>query len=244
MHDTDTDRQSRSWIAIAIVISGLASVLTLGILIVALWDDREKASAFVLSSILPVIGTWVGTILAYYFAKENFETAARNTRAILRPAIEQSTPVRQIMIPREKIQGIQLSKDQKAEDLQFGQLREKFDQYKKGRLPVFFPGGEICYVIHLSVLNEMMMTLVKSGKSLKEAEETRLGELFKVYQKFKVVIEATLAIVREDASVADAKLAMDSTPGSEDVFVTANGRKTDPVVGWVTNNEIGEYATA
>ena len=42
----------------------------------------------ILSLLLPVIGAWAGTVLAYFFSKENFESAARSTSAL----VQQLTP--------------------------------------------------------------------------------------------------------------------------------------------------------
>jgi hypothetical protein len=56
--------------------------------------------------------------------------------------------------------------------------------------------------------------------------------------------------VKESATLADAKLAMDSmtnTPGVDgncyDVFVTATGDCKEPVLGWITNDIINQNAT-
>ena len=56
-------------------------VLGLAVLIMltATAGQESDTAKLLLSSILPLLGTWVGTVLAYYFAKENFESAARAT---------------------------------------------------------------------------------------------------------------------------------------------------------------------
>lgn len=44
--------------------------------------DRHAATKDLCSTLLPVIGTWIGTALAFYFSKESF-AAARQTDALV-----------------------------------------------------------------------------------------------------------------------------------------------------------------
>jgi hypothetical protein len=55
-------------------------VVVLSAVIVLSGADQPRAQ-LVLTADLPVIGTWVGTVLAYYFSKENLETATRSVAA-------------------------------------------------------------------------------------------------------------------------------------------------------------------
>jgi hypothetical protein len=48
-------------------------------------------------------------------------------------------------------------------------------------------------------------------------------------------LATSVAIVPEDATLADARALMDALPKCQDVFVTAGGKKDGVVRGWVTN---------
>jgi hypothetical protein len=48
--------------------------------------------------------------------------------------------------------------------------------------------------------------------------------------------------VKEDATLADAKDAMDHAQDCQDVFVTKAGTKDEEVLGWITNNIIQDNA--
>jgi hypothetical protein len=56
------------------------------------------------------------------------------------------------------------------------------------------------------------------------------------------MFEESFAFVGQNASLADAKLVMENTPHCLDVFVTANGTKYEPIIGWLTNGIISENA--
>src|SRR6478609_5743961 len=51
--------------------------------------DKERTEAqfdalqFVFASIVPVIGTWMGTVMAFYFSKENLEAANRSVKSLI-----------------------------------------------------------------------------------------------------------------------------------------------------------------
>ena len=63
------------------------------------------------------------------------------------------------------------------------------------------------------------------------------------------IFKSSFSLVKESATLADAKAAMDSmtsapgVPGNcYDIFVTATGSATEPVLGWITNDIINENA--
>ena len=62
--------------------------------------------------------------------------------------------------------------------------------------------------------------------------------------ELRLVLQGTFALIKESASLADAKLAMETTPNCQDVFVTQNGRKDEAVLGWITNNEVAVNSKA
>jgi hypothetical protein len=51
------------------------------------------------------------------------------------------------------------------------------------------------------------------------------------------LIEA-IGIVGANATIAEARAAMRAVQGSNDVFVTTNGKRTDPIIGWLTNTDL------
>lgn len=56
--------------------------------------------------------------------------------------------------------------------------------------------------------------------------------------EMKQVFESTFAVVSTKATMADVRKAMLAVPGCNDVFVTKNGEREGPVLGWLTNVRI------
>lgn len=72
-----TDDIKKFWLAIAFVgLSVIGIVLLAVILLINTPDaDKNKAAQTIFSAILPLLGTWVGAILAYYFGTKQVEAS-------------------------------------------------------------------------------------------------------------------------------------------------------------------------
>lgn len=75
-------KESREKLAKQVSLFAIAGVSVIGItgILVLPWinKDQREGLTYVYSVILPLIGTWMGTILAYYFSKDNFEAANKS----------------------------------------------------------------------------------------------------------------------------------------------------------------------
>jgi hypothetical protein len=236
-----TDGPTRERLAKWIVIWGLGATTLMAVtaIVCATRDPgAAKAAQNILTLALPVVGTWVGTVLAFYFARENFESAARETRLTLggkldKPAMEQA-------IQLKDIESIQLPAADGPEKLTLEAIRAKMVAIKRYRVPVFDEANRARYVVHQqpvdSFLTDNRSTLVPAnGWTLKDLLDSKTygGQL-----------KNSVAVVGKDATMAQAKAAMEGRPQCQDVFLTQNGGAADPVVAWLTNNEIQRAATA
>src|SRR6201996_9802097 len=104
----DKSSERRPWDAwfrerLAVIVL-VVSVLAVGVLTgIAIQVDRNQAKD-ILTVILPMVGTWVGTVLAFYFGKEQLEAATRSVTSIARELTPdeklRSIRVTEKMIPR------------------------------------------------------------------------------------------------------------------------------------------------
>src|SRR5215471_8029519 len=99
-----SDASTRKWLALGIVGISVFGIVALSAVAIALSGSaRADTSRLVFSSVLPLLGTWVGTVLAFYFARENLQAATdsaiRTTESTLRlTGREAGTPVTSVMI--------------------------------------------------------------------------------------------------------------------------------------------------
>ena len=86
--------EDRGVIAQWVVIGSAVGLVLLSIVVIWAAKDKQgkeliETTRMVYTSLLPLLGTWVGTVLAYYFSKDNFEAATKSTRDNLEIALQQ-----------------------------------------------------------------------------------------------------------------------------------------------------------
>src|SRR3954462_11715499 len=92
------DESTRRRLAFTVVVVSIAGVILIsGVALALAGDNRPDMAQLVFSSVLPLLGTWVGTVLAFYFARENLKAATESTLA-LSGRTDTGTPVTEVMI--------------------------------------------------------------------------------------------------------------------------------------------------
>lgn len=220
-------------------------ISTLGILIIALATSMVSGGTTareVFVTLVPLFSTWVGTILAFYFSRENFETARR----AVDKAIEKLTPderlqktsVSQVMKLRNSMKGIPISASRTEKDIKVSELRALAEQ-GFSRVIIFGENDSVKYVIPESALNKFIAdnALAQTPVDINTVTlETMLAAKFGNEQL--KALASRFAVIRADANLKDARDAMVAVPDAKDVFVTKSGKKDEPVVGWLTNTDI------
>lgn len=124
---TDEDAAIRSHIApmvlsigsIAIVALAAALIVTYAVLaaysIGPVKDKIDTLLGGVFSTVLPVVATWVGTVLAFYFGSENFRQAAQSTREVLGDRLAPKKKITDVMVPYERIARLYAENEADAE---------------------------------------------------------------------------------------------------------------------------------
>lgn len=102
------------------------------------------------------------------------------------------------------------------------------------RLPVLSDANAAKYVLHESTTVKFVLREVTQNAAADPTLQNMLGD-----PGSKALVTA-LAFVAGSASLADAQEAMNKVDHCQDLFVTANGRPEEPVLGWVTNPEIAK----
>lgn len=207
-------------LAFLIVFIGLIGIFILSWTIIQSSGDITENAKFVFNALLPLIGTWVGAILAFYFGKDNFETAAKVSSSSQDKL--KSTPVKNIMVPKNKLFFV---------DDQTTKLKDTLDnlkQRKLRRLPVLDETGKPLYMIYVEGILDLLY----------RASEKDKGELDFQALSDRPDLKRPFVRVEENATLADAKVAMDGVTDCRDVFVV----KDDLVIGYLTNNDITKNA--
>jgi hypothetical protein len=231
-----------------LIVSGTGIALTAVCTIVASTtvgdaNSIRETSQAVFNALLPLFGTWVGTVLAYYFSKQNFTAASESVQRMAELTSDQklvSYSVESKMIPANQITTFQIPAGKAPKDVLLGDLRTRYGG-KITRLPITDSAGVVMYIVHQSMLFRFIAdkVLTKSGA---DVTKLTLQDLIDDAETKSNVTNIAYGPVK--TTVAFAKAAMDQQRGCQDFIVTQTGQKTEPMLGWLTNVDIGQLSKA
>jgi hypothetical protein len=237
----ESGTQARVVIAALVIICTIVTLLVLG----AIAINQNQSNALTLFNILlPVLATWVGTVLAFYFGRENFESASKQVRATNAQLIQiaQLTqeerarqPITQIMRPIAAITYEQLGGDRTAATVTLAQLRAKFTDTVT-RLPVLTGELKPLYMIHGSSADKYLADPQHTATITLEQfinDQAQAGIFYDAQRGY--------ALLAETASAADAKQSLEASTTVQDVLITTKGTADEPLVGWVSNTRLSKY---
>ena len=193
--------------------------------------------------ILPVVASWVGTVLAFYFGKANFEAANELVSELVQritPEQAAKAPVSSIMRAFNETEHIQITKEQNEKNIKVSELRGKFNPERNiTRLPIVTADRSPKYMIHESKVSQYL--LAEGGQ-----ETDNLEDFIKKMKKKKVEfgINKGFVLVAENTTVAEAKRKLDEISSCQDIFVSKGGNPNEPLIGWISNTRLGKYLEA
>lgn len=235
---------------IALVITGLVVGVTVYIAIFLLYSpakDGKIDTAFIGQTLLPLWGTWIGTVLAFYFGKANFEAATKSYQDVIKNMSPEEKiaklMVKDVMLPTKDI--LYLDYDTESPKLINDILRyPQFEAYN--RFAVFDKNKVVKYMIHRSTFYQfiyMKYTELKSQGVAPDTDSLTLSDLLACPdEKIKNTLTRGFGFIALNANLLDAKRVIDATDECQNVFVTQNGKQSEPVLGLITNNRIFGYA--
>ena len=204
----------------------------------------DKSMSFIGQSLLPLWGTWVGAVLAYYFGKSNFETTTRTYQNI----IDKITPeekissinVCNVMIPITKMVSLSFERDMNKSITNILQM-PKFDR-DYSHFPVFSNSNTLKYIINRCEFTRYIAEKVVANTNNDEIKNISLQ--FFVNDVVNRNTDARLedvVFVSKNATLLEAKRMMESNKDCDIVFISHSGDSSENVIGAITNNIIMNY---
>lgn len=227
-----------------------ATAILVAVLVKDSADLKERFTYVkdVLTIILPLIGTWVGTILAFYFSRENFAAAAQHTANLVRQLTPeqklQSIAVTEVMLDMSasttKTLSLKTPGDAATFKLKADIVDALLEKNNRNRLPIVDATGKVLYVIHRSFIDKFLVQYA-AGAGVQLANAT-LQDLL-ADTNLKAVFQS-FVVVGKEAKLIAVKQAMDGNPDCSDAFITEDGTKGSKAVGWITNVIVQEKSLA
>jgi hypothetical protein len=226
----------------------VVSIGGIAVLAVFLLDKDPTKFDRVFDSLLPLVGTWVGTILAFYFTRENYEAAGRQVSEIT----EKLTPIERLraipiiskMLKREQMVSLNITEDKPVDNIFLvGDILNTFKTKNINRLPILDENDHLRYIIHRSMIDKYLaQKALQPEFTTEQLNALTLKELLEEDAALRNLFETSFTVVRADANLAEAKIEMEKIKNCLDVFITIKGTKNEPVMGWLTNLIISENA--
>lgn len=232
------DDKSRTGIATEIIMYGtivlglVAITVVIAGLLIAYHDpnrDPTKGMSLVTDvfhSLLPVIAAWIGAVIAFYFGKENFESASNQINNLVNkitPEQFKTVPVKQIMVDFATM--VKYS-NADIETLKLSDLDSYFKDDSKSRLPIVDKDFKPLFIIH------------KDDYKNLTADATNADKLVNSFNLYGFNQPKGFVIIGESASLSAAQDAINKLKSCEDVFITKNGSENEALIGWLTNDRI------
>jgi len=247
----------RGRLAQVVTMWAMAVIVALGVIMMAITGYQAaiantdnarqqfiETGKYIFAAIVPVVAAWVGTVMAFYFGKENFKAATDSVSQIARQFTSQDklgqTQVEQIGKPIGDVAPLQLEAGASADTITLDQLTAKMTAKAPPfeRLPILNSDGTPLMVVHRSILNDFLLTKKETDPTKKTAE-FKLSALVEAYPW---LTKDSFATVGPVASAADAKTKMAQHKGCADVLVTQDGTPATPVTRWITNVDLLQAA--
>jgi hypothetical protein len=258
---SEDDGQFRIALAKGVIIWALVAILAMATLIIVVAGvnairvpEKEQRDQFfdmakyVLGVLLPVIGAWVGTVLAFYFGQVNFEAASKSAANLVRQLSPreklQAEAAGKAMMKINEVTAFKIPSDKTEADITIRELIddgfEKDKSRPRQRLPILDDAGRGKYVLHRSTID----AFIAPNKRPPDVDESTLSlkDLLED-SKVKAYIVNSFLPLAPDATLADAKDLLDKNPQCLDILVTQDGSKNGMVAGWITNVMVLNAAT-
>ena len=208
-------------------------------IVAAITIAGDPANAMtVFNIVLPVFASWVGTILAFYFGRENFESANQRVQEMVQQITPEQLPgaaVTSIMRSLIDTVHFQIPQGKGDQDVKLSELSDKLAPDKVKRLPIIDADKKPKYMIHESSIDNYIATGGKQEHTLENfiATQKNAGFEFGLNKGFVVVSEQT--------TIAAAKRKMEEARPAQDIFITKDGDLDEPLTGWISNVRLSKF---
>ena len=199
--------------------------------------------------ILPVFASWVGTIIAFYFGRESFESANAQIREAntqiyeiikkLTPEEMAKNPIMGIMRRHQFTEFIfyKMHSGKSDNDIKLQEIHEKMIKGEVSRLPILNFDESARYIIHDSRIQTYFFN------NYDRKDSATLADFIKDNEKNKIEfgLNRGFIVVSATTPIEKAKQTLEKCTTCQDIFITETGSENDPIIGWVSNIRLSKY---
>ncbi len=233
----------KDYIALSIVVFTFLVLITL--IILNYTSANFQQSKDITSLFLPIVGTWMGTVLAFYFSRENFESASKSLQQTI-SILSNEEKLKEIksitvMIPVNNIKH-PFTSDRSFDSLSIDEAINFMKSEKVNRLVVMDPEKKVKFVIHKSLIDEFIRAKILEEKmNPEDLKNITIRQMYDTCDaRIKEKIDQSVDYISEDSFLIRALDILNNNSYCQDIFVTKTGKKNEEVSGWITNIIVSE----
>jgi hypothetical protein len=221
----------------------LIGVTLISAIVLTFDQTKEKyTTILVFVSLLPLFATWIGYALVYYFSSSSFMMAMSAYSKLVPPVAGQTViPVTTVMIDKSKIdEMVTLDNPQTASGIRVkDNLLTKLSPVVT-RIAVVDSKGAAVYIIHDNTLYRFITKVSIDASRGLTLDAATLQDLLADAELGPLL--TNFVVVPSSFTLADAKTKIDKAPGCRDAFVTLTGKRSEPIIGWITDVRLAQFA--
>jgi hypothetical protein len=220
-----------------IIIAGSFAIMIV-IILLFFFSTGSQAMQTILTATLPLLGAWVGAVIAFYFSSKNLESATKSVQSLVAGLSGEeklkTTPTKDVMIPKKEMFFVAADDDSK---ILLSDLITKLESSGKGdRIPILNSKEFPRFVVHRSTIDKFTSSAIRAAASPSTSPQPISTLTLKQLIDDQPDLPFWSAVAPEECTLADIKAKMTALGKQcQDVFITTKGSRTEPVVGWVTN---------
>ena len=212
MADTTSSNQGatteRSYVAEIVAAFSLLGITVLSTVVLVKNSGDKDMVRYVFASVIPLLGSWMGTILAFYFSRDNLAAATQSvkdlTQAVTGADKLKTIQVKDKMRPLKDITYEQVTPGDEDKK-KLSDLVQKFKDVE--RIPILNSQLGIRFLIYKGMIDKYLAQF-SQGKNLPEGKQVAdltLKDLLDSDPATKKLFESSFAFVAQTATLADAK---------------------------------------
>lgn len=246
------ENKNREILAFVVIIPSIIAVFAISTVAIHYSGDRDKTTATVMTATLPLYGTWVGTILAFYFSRNAFEAASNATtrNAATFQQIASSSSASAPPPPDNVL--AKISVKSLANNLIFSQkditkaLKDVLAELQAAgryRVIVVDATNKFLGLVYRRTAEAYLAPPGEQGANPALPQSPSLQTYLDWLKGSGTTAESKVVFLAETATLADVDTKLQETK-LKDAIITTDGRPDSPVLVYINDNDLNEYRNA
>ncbi|MGE0635796.1 MAG: hypothetical protein AB7G44_07260 [Bacteroidia bacterium] len=216
-------------------------------------DKLKDFQAFV-GTLLPLLGTWMGAVITFYFTRENFKTTTESMNDMVKSITQEEkleeVKVMDVMVKPATFAFMFVKDMDEFKGKTLKDLIQKMIELQTERLPVLSENTKtLLFLVYRTTLERFIAGVSSGTISITDKLTPDIGSLtmndmfnsdFKLINHIVSIAEKGECFLPATATLAEARQLMLDNTFCQDVFITATGNKDEAIEGWVTNEIVIE----